>query len=70
MFRFMNYRVEYYASTKRSTGSDRWFWRVRSKVNGKIVADCGEGYHNRIDCENMIRELWGFMMYWQAKNLY
>ena len=30
-------------------GMDQWRWH-RKAPNGKIVADGGEGYHNRVDC--------------------
>lgn len=69
MFRFMNYQVEYYKSKKMSSGNDVWYWRVRSKKNNKVVADSGEGYHNLLDCLDMIQKLWGRVMFWKSKRL-
>jgi uncharacterized protein len=31
-----------------------WRWRLRTQ-NGNVVAESGEGYRNRADCENGIR---------------
>jgi uncharacterized protein YegP (UPF0339 family) len=32
-------------------------WRVRSTSNKKIIAESGEGYRRRIDCERAYRKL-------------
>jgi uncharacterized protein len=34
----------------------KWRWRLVAK-NGKIIADSGEGYHNKQDCRKMIRKI-------------
>ena len=34
--------------------SGQWRWRFRAN-NGRIVADSGEGYANKSDCENGIK---------------
>jgi uncharacterized protein YegP (UPF0339 family) len=31
----------------------QWRWRLRA-ANGRIIAESGEGYHNRADCEAAI----------------
>lgn len=31
-----------------------WRWRLRAQ-NGNVVAESGEGYRHRADCENAIR---------------
>ena len=33
--------------------SGEWRWRLRAE-NGRILADSGEGYHNRQDCWNVV----------------
>lgn len=33
-----------------------WYWRLRAR-NGRIVADSGEGYHNRRDMVRMLRKI-------------
>ena len=33
-----------------------WRWR-RVAANGRVVADSGEGYEHRVDCERMAHEL-------------
>jgi uncharacterized protein YegP (UPF0339 family) len=30
-----------------------WRWRLKAE-NGRILADSGEGYHNRQDCWNVV----------------
>ena len=30
-----------------------WRWRLRA-LNGRMVADSGEGYRNRLDCRHAI----------------
>lgn len=32
---------------------DEWRWKLKS-LNGRTIADSGEGYHNRSDCMNAI----------------
>lgn len=32
-----------------------WRWRLRAAGNGRIIADCGEGYGSRANCINGIR---------------
>ena len=40
-------RFELYASL------GQWRWRLKA-VNGRIVADSGEGYFNKVDCLHAI----------------
>ncbi|MFN8583418.1 MAG: DUF1508 domain-containing protein [Gemmatimonadaceae bacterium] len=35
-----------------------WRWRLRA-VNGRIIADSAEGYHNRLDCRHAIELVMG-----------
>lgn len=37
-------KLQYYQDRKKE-----WRWRLEAR-NGRIVADCGEGYKRRIDC--------------------
>lgn len=34
--------------------SGEWRWRLKAE-NGRIIADSGDGYKKRADCENGIR---------------
>jgi len=36
--------------------SSQWRWRLKA-VNGRILADSGEGYHNKQDCLSGIRSV-------------
>ena len=38
-----------HAIVYREEVSRQWRWRLKAG-NGRIVADCGEGYHNRKEC--------------------
>ncbi len=33
--------------------SEEWRWQLRA-ANNRIIADCGEGYHNKQDCVHAI----------------
>jgi uncharacterized protein YegP (UPF0339 family) len=35
----------------------QWRWRIKAD-NGKIVADSGEGYHNKRDCRDGLIVVW------------
>lgn len=37
----------------RRDATGQWRWRLRA-ANGRIIAESGEGYHNRADCEAAI----------------
>lgn len=34
-----------------------WRWSVADSANGKILADSGEGYKNRKDCESALEKV-------------
>lgn len=38
---------------------NQWRWRAIA-VNGRILADSGEGYYNRADCEHAIQLIRAF----------
>lgn len=49
-------RVEYF---KDAAGEYRW--RLRAK-NGRIIADCGEGYKRKRDCKNAYDRIVQYML--------
>lgn len=44
-------QVEFYRDRKRE-----YRWRIRAK-NGKVLADCGEGYTRKSDCRQSYNRL-------------
>lgn len=46
-------KFEYYKDEQ-----DEWRWRLRA-ANGRIIADSGESYKNRVDCLHAIELLKG-----------
>lgn len=37
-----------------SDRAGQWRWRFKAR-NGRVLADSGESYYNRTDCENAIQ---------------
>lgn len=38
-------------------GEDQWRWRLKSRRNGRILADSGEAYTRRSYCRQMARAI-------------